>query len=162
MNNTQEQKSLLSSIPTEISNIIKEFNLETRVVVPLKISWCCNNFYIIKYKEGYKIDRTLSVKRFKRDRHTSGDEETERRINRINKDNKKYYPIFIDEVDDVIQHMYNLFYDTYDPDGDDDDPDDTPTAILNISGCKSFCNASNFERILKLYMKMVGKVYKKV
>jgi len=159
--NTEQKQSLLSSIPKDISNIIKEFNLEKREQCPLKINWCITNYYITKYKEGYKIDKVLSIKRFKRDRNTDNDEEKEILLNKIQKKNKKYYPIFIDEVDDVIQHMYNLFYNEYNTEDEEADPDNTGTTILNISGCITYCNVIDFERKMRLYMKMIGKAYKR-
>ena len=64
MASSNQEKSILSAIPKDITFIIKDFNLEKREQSALKINSGSDNFYITKYKEGYKIDKTLSNKRF--------------------------------------------------------------------------------------------------
>jgi hypothetical protein len=155
------KQSILSVIPSDASNIIKDFLVEERQVIPLKINSCCNNFFFTKYKEGYKIDKVLSLVKFERSYIRRTDENKERDINRIQKDIKKHYPIFIDEEDDVIQHMYNMFYDEHNPDDEDYDQEDSMCVTISMAGCKTHCYEHEFKRKLKLYIKMIGKVYKK-
>ena len=166
MASSNQEKSILSAIPKDITFIIKDFNLEKREQSALKINSGSDNFYITKYKEGYKIDKTLSIKRFDEKIVILNltEEEKQSIITRINKEIKKNFPIFLDDVDDVIQYMYTQFYDEYDYLEDDEDSSqahDSQRTTLHMSGCMTHCNVIDFERKLTLYMKSVGKVYKK-
>lgn len=166
MSSEQKKQSILSVIPQDASNIIKEFLVEERQVIPLKINACCNNFFFTKYKNGYQINKVLSLVKFEKANIRRTDENKERDINKIQKDIKKHYPVFIDDEDDVIQYMYNMFYDEHNPDDDefdlDYDQDDTMCVTISISGCKTHCQVRDFKRKFKLYIGMIDKLYKKL
>ena len=152
-------KSILSSVPQDAINIIKECLVETREVCPLKLTVCCVNYFITKYKDGYQVSKVLSLKKFERSNRTDTAEEKEITCNIIQKNIKKHYPIFIDEEDDVINYFYTLYYDEYDD--DNDDPDDTCCVTISVSSSKTHCNERDFKRKLRLYMKNIGKIFKK-
>lgn len=156
------KQSIISAIPKDASNIIKDFLVEKREVCPLKINCCCNNYFITKYKEGYKIDKVLSLVKFEKENKRMSDENKEKNIDMIQKDIKKYYPIFIDEEDDLIQFFYTLYYDEYNSDDEDYDQENTMCTSISIAGCRTHCYEADFKRKLKLYMKLIGKVFGKV
>jgi hypothetical protein len=162
MTTTIKQKSILSLIPQDTSNIIKDFLVEERQVIPLKINSYCANYYITNYKGGYKIDKRLSLVKFEKDNKTTSQERKEQIINKIQKSIKRKYPIFLDEEENIIQYFYNMFYDEYNTDDEDDNPEETNCVSISVSGCKTFCCVRDFERKIKLYIGMIGKVYKKL
>ena len=160
---SDNKQSIISAIPQDASNIIKLFLLEKREVVELKLSSNDKQTYFIitNYKQGYKINkRYFDISHLEISLFTSLTEEEQESI--IKEKQKKLdndFPIYIDKKEDLIDYMYIhyiLDLETY------DDEDNSVDYIIELGGLKTRCTYKNFITTLSHYIKMLGKVYKKV
>lgn len=165
MTSSNQQQSVLSAIPSDVSNIIKSFNLETREIVPFRLKFGIYDFFIIPYKEGYKIDKVVNMKTFNRqfDSPSYSPEQKADKLAMFEKRNTKHYPVYIDSKDDVIDYMYSYFYSDYDPnlEEEDDGYDEPPRTHIGIGASKTCVDINYFKDKTRIYMDLLGKVYKK-
>ena len=166
MTSSIQQQSILSAIPKDVSNIIKEFSLESREIVPIRLKYCINDWIIIPYKDGYKIDRVVNMKTFNKrfDYASYSLEQKAEKLAMFEKRNTKHYPVYIDDKDDVIEYMYSYFYSDYDPtlEEEDDGYDEPPYVHISIGGSKTCLDIKKFQEKMNMYMDLLGKVYKKI
>ena len=157
--------SILTSIPIDATNIIKDFLVETREVEPLKIYSIDENFIeflITKYKEGYKIDKIVSIDKFNKNYNHLTEEQRVKNLTKIQKKIFKHYPVYIDDKNDLITYMYNIFYSEFcSCEIDDDDDDDIFLVRIKIGGNRSIGCVKSFNRKLNLFIPLIGKVFKK-
>jgi hypothetical protein len=170
---SDNKRSIISAIPQDASNIIKEFLVENREVVELKLSSPADNyihddyyFIITNYKQGYKIDKhyfdiaQLGIGMFT----NLTQEERERLIKEKQQKLDNHFPVYIDTEKDLIEYMfinYILDLETDDDDDEDDYEDEFPIYI-ELGALKTSSSFRKFRKTLSHYIKMLGKVYKKV
>ena len=134
----KEQQSILSLIPLECLNIIKDFNKEERKMVPMIVTDNHNHLSITKYKEGYEIE----------DKHT---------YRNATKEN-----IYLDNLEDVVNYLTLLFF------KEDEDFDQDPENVIicyfrKISTCCSrFNDYDKLEQYFTHNVKLIGKIYIKI
>ena len=159
MTSTTEQ-SLLSAIPNDVFNIIKEFNLETREVLDLKILVDEEYSIVSVYKEGYKITKYVNEKKVRKRVNHWDTDKIDRHIKKLQIKMDKHYPVYVDNIDTLIHYIYTDYYSEYSDDSDDES--EPPYTILKIGGMKSIISEiEDFSRKIKLFINLIVKVYKK-
>jgi len=167
-NNYENNKlSLLSSIPNDASNIIKDFIVETRISLPLKIKPRHDCYFVVsKYKEGYEINKIVNEKELRGRRLLWSEEEITICIEKLQKKYKKHYPVYIDNNDDLVNYIHtefsdDLYYDDnyYDNNYAYDEP--THRITIKVGGLKCTSNIYDLKQILYRFVPFINKVYKK-
>ena len=164
MSTTLNQQSILSAIPSDSLNIIKDFLVETRKPVPIKFKsddWM--ETFVSKYKEGYRIDRIILIKKFERDRNFSNesDECKSERLKKFQKRIDKKFPVFFDDKDNLIDYLCLLFYVNQHENSDDDD--DEEEVIFKMGSIYGFSyTVKHFRKRIIKFIDLLGNIWTKV
>ena len=159
--------SLLSCIPNDASNIIKDFIVETRLSLCLKIKPIHDCYFVVsKYKEGYEINKLVNEKELRKRRPLWSEQEITICIEKLQKKYKKHYPVYIDSNDDLVNYIHTEFSDNryYDDNYYDNNyvyDDNSHHITLKIGGLKSASNIYDLKQILYRFVPFINKVYKK-
>ena len=153
---SEQPISILSAIPNDSLNIIKEFLVETRKPSFLKVSThCLFDFIVTKYKEGYKVDKVISMKHFESNNNEMTEEKKTERLKKFQKIIDKHFPCYIDTCDDVCEYLYNYYFNNCDEDEEGD------TISFRLCGIRSWGDKYNFQTRIKLLIPLIGKIYTK-
>lgn len=162
---SDNKQSILTSIPQDATNIIKDFLVETREVYPLKLKdGFIYNFLITKYKNGYQIKKCISKKRFESHYNSYNDERKKETLKRFQKKIDKYYPVYIDDKDDLVNYMFQEYYGQQsqeDKEDSDYDEENDITVTIQIGGINSVVTIKSFKVQMSVFVKLLGKVFKK-
>lgn len=165
MTTTRQTKlSLLSSVPNDSLNIIKDFITETRVPLSLKIKPRHDFIFVVStYKEGYEINKIVNEKEIRERRVLWSEEEIIIFIKKLQKKYKKHYPIYIDTIDDLVNYFHiefsdNRYYDNY---YDHYYDDNSVHITIKIGGLISTSNIYDLKQKLYRFIPFINKVYKK-
>ena len=162
-----KQQSILSAMPSDSLNIIKDFLVEERQSFPLKLKdGFVYNFFITKYKNGYQIKKCISKKRFESSHYNSyNDERKKETLKKLQKKIDKYYPVYIDDKDDLVNYMFQEYYGQQsqeDPEDSDYDEENNIVVVVKIGGINSVVTLKSFKVQMSVFVKLLGKVYKKI
>jgi hypothetical protein len=152
--------SLLSCIPNDASNIIKDFIVETRLSLPLKIKPRHDFYFIVSnYKEGYQVNKIVNEKQIRNGHFIWTSDEKEIYITDYKNYYKKKYPVYIDDKDDLVNYLYIHFFNEYY--SDDDYDDDSISVTVKIGDLNCPTNINTFKKTMFRFIPLIGKVYKK-
>jgi hypothetical protein len=160
MTTQQTKLSLLSSIPNDASNIIKDFIVETRTPLCLKIKPIHDFYFVVSnYKEGYQVNKIVNEKQIRNGHFIWTSDEKEIYITDYKKYYKKKYPIYIDDKDHLVNYLYIHFFSEYY--SDDDYDDDSISVMVKIGDLNCPTNINTFKKTMFRFIPLIGKVYKK-
>ena len=151
--------SLLSCIPNDASNIIKDFIVESRTPLLLKVKTQDYYFVVSNYKEGYQVNKIVNEKKIRHGHFTLTRDEKETYIDEHKKYYNKKYPIYIDNKDDLINYLYIHFFNEYY--SDDEYDYDGVSVIVKIGDLNCPTNVNTFKKNMFRFIPLIGKVYKK-
>ena len=141
----QKEISLLSAVPPELLQVIKTFNIETRIPSVLKICrfTTSNRLKISLSKGGFEIHE------YYRNIQTGI--------------NKTIQIIYMDSVEDVINYLLFYFY-VSSFDETEDDPDDIYLIAycfkkLSDNKCLDIRNKLKLKEMFEVCIPLVGKIY---
>ena len=162
MSITDNKQSILSAIPIDASNIIKDFLVEERQSFPLKLT---DNFLynclITKYKNGYQIKKCISKNKFNNNYNSYNDERKKETLKKLQKKIDKYYPVYIDDKDDLVDYMFQEYYGQQSQEDHEDSDYDEENDIIVVVRIKSIVKLKSFKVQMSIFVKLLGKVYKK-
>jgi len=166
MSSEQKKQSILCAIPSDVSNIIKDFLVEERQSFSLKLKdGFIYNFFITKYKSGYQIKKCISKKRFESHYGSYNDERKKETLKKFQKKIDKYFPVYIDDKDDLVDYMFQEYYGQQsqeDQEDSDYDEENDIVVVLKIGGINSVVTLKSFKVQMHVFVKLLGKVYKKI
>ena len=144
MSFTETQQSILTKVPSECLKIIKIFNEEKKIEVPLIISNGNNNIFdrISTYKDGYHFER----------------------VSNRSHDCMILSDIYTDDKEGIVDLLMCLHFQHGDNDNDDDDFNKTIIWSFEKSLLTGYCLNTDEDKLRSFFyncMNLVGKYYSK-